>query len=109
MLFSCDRTGFPLIAVPEVAAHVQLLPVTKAQFECFIVEPNPFGDAWYEEVLQLNPRVTYRRYGADERARLFLTGILPEEALLFARWVGEGFDLPTVDEWRAIYAALAAE
>ena len=41
-----------------------------------------------------------------EREQLFLTGILPDEALAFARWLGPGFDLPTVDEWRRAYDAL---
>jgi hypothetical protein len=109
MQFSCDRTGFPLVAVPALALEVQVLPVTKVQFERFIAEPNAFGDVWYEEVLALNPRVSSRRFTVESRERLFLTGILPEEALAFAKWMGEGFDLPTVAEWRAIYAALAAE
>ena len=85
MQFSCDRTGFPLIAVPSVGVEVQLLPVTKIQFECFLAEPNDFGDAWYEEVLTFNPRISYRQFMADTRERLFITGILPEEALAFAR------------------------
>jgi formylglycine-generating enzyme required for sulfatase activity len=109
MQFSCDRTGFPLVALPALALEVQVLPVTKVQFERFIAEPNAFGDIWYEEILTLNPRVSSRRFTIENRERLFLTGILPEEALAFAKWLGEGFDLPTVAEWRAIYKALAAD
>lgn len=110
MRFLCDRkTGFPLIAVPSAGVEVQLLPVTKVQFEHFLAESNSFGDSWYEEILTCNPRVSYRRFMADNRERLFLTGILPDEATAFAHWMGEGFELPTIDQWRAIYAALAAE
>jgi hypothetical protein len=101
-----DKTGFPLLRIPQPQVDVQLLPVTKVQFERFLAEPNQFGDVWYEEVLSLNPRVSYRRFTAEHRERLFLTGILPEEALAFARWLGSGFDLPTVEEWGAIYTEL---
>jgi hypothetical protein len=89
--------------------EVQLLPVTKVQFECFLAEPNDFGDSWYEGILTLNPRVSYRRFTSKDRERLFVTGVLPEEALAFARWMGKGFDVPTVAEWRALYARLTAE
>lgn len=106
MQFSCDRTGFPLIAVPSVGLEVQLLPVTKIQFERFLAEPNDFGDMWYEEVLRFSPRVSLRQFVSDNRERLFITGLLPEEALAFARWMGDGLDVPTVDQWRAIYTAL---
>lgn len=109
MQFSCDRTGFPLIAIPAARVAVHLLPVTKVQFEYFLAEPNPYGDTWYEEVLALNPRIAYCHCTAETQEQLFLTGILPEETLAFARWMGEGFDLPTVAEWRSIYTTLAAQ
>ena len=106
MQFSFDRTGFPLIRVPEVGLDVQLLPVTKVQFERFIAEPNSFGDTWYEEILEVNPRVSYRQFTADNREGIFITGLLPEEAVSFVRWMGDEFTLPTIEEWRAIYKAL---
>jgi formylglycine-generating enzyme required for sulfatase activity len=109
MRLSCDRTGFPLLAVPDIGVEVQLLPVTKVQLERFLAVPNSFGDSWYEEVLACNPRVSYRQFSADTRERLFVTGVFPEEALAFARWLGEGFDLPTSQEWRALFAILARE
>lgn len=109
MQWSCDRTGFPLVAIPGLGMEVHLLPVTKVQFERFLAEPDAFGDTWYEEALALNPRVPSRQFTAKNRERLFLTGILPEEALAFAKWLGAGFDLPTVTEWREIHKAFAAE
>lgn len=109
MQFSYDRTGFPLIPLIRIGLEVHLLPVTKIQFERFMAEPNDFGDSWYEELLVLNPRQSYRRFTEENREQLFLTGILPEEALTFARWLGKGFTLPTVEEWRAIYDELALE
>ena len=110
MQFSYDRFGFPLIMLPTLECQVHLLPVTKIQFERFLAEANnDFGDTWYEQVLAINPRVGYRHLTPDNREQLFMTGILPEEAQAFASWMGAGFDLPTVDEWRAIYKTLAAE
>ena len=106
MQFSFDRTGFPLIQVPKVDLDVQLLPVTKIQFERFLADPNDFGDAWYEKILSLNPRISYRRFTEINREQIFITGILPEEALSFAHWMGPEYALPTVDEWRAIYSGL---
>ena len=105
MAFSWDRTGFPLlevVGVPGVAA-AHLLPVMKVQFERFLAEPNALGDAWYEAVLAGNPRVSYRKWTEDNREQLLLTGVLAEEAVEFAKWLGEGFDLPKVEEWRSIY------
>jgi len=110
MPFSCDRTGFPLVWVEEAGLEVHLLPVTKVQFERFMADCNTeFGDRWYDEVLALDPkvaRVSHRFFTEENREGLFLTGILPEEALSFARWMGGGYDIPTVEEWRTIYAAL---
>jgi formylglycine-generating enzyme required for sulfatase activity len=105
----CDRSGFPLLPVPALRLVVHLLPVTKVQFEAFLAEPNAYGDQWYEELLALNPRVSYRTFGVQDRERLLLSGVLPQEALAFAHWLGPGFDLPTVAEWRGIARALAAE
>lgn len=110
MSFSYDRTGFPLITVPDLAVKVHLLPVTKVQFERFIAEAdNDFGSKWYRKVLRLNSRVSYHQFTDKNRERLFITGVLPNEARVFAHWMGSSFDLPTVEEWRAIYRWLQKE
>lgn len=106
MLISSDRANFPLIAVERAGVEVQLLPVTKLQFEQFVTETGEVSQGQYQEMLALNPAASPDQFTVDEREQLFVTGILPEEALAFARWLGEGFDLPTVKEWRGIYAAL---
>jgi hypothetical protein len=85
---------------------VQLLPVTKLQFEQFISETNIVSQTHYQEMLALNPVTSPHHFISEERERLFVTGILPDEALAFARWMGDGFDLPTAREWREVYAAL---
>jgi formylglycine-generating enzyme required for sulfatase activity len=106
MLLTFDRTNFPLLAIEEADVEIHLLPVTKWQFEQFVAEAGPLEQARYQKLLALNPAINPDRFSAEERERLFVTGILPSEAQTFARWLGQGFDLPTVKEWRAVYAAL---
>lgn len=106
MLLSLDKTHFPLIAVEAAGIETHLLPISKIQFEQFLADFGPGESAAYQEMLALNPAVTPAQFTLEERERLFVTGILPDEALAFARWLGEGFDLPTVKEWRAIHTAL---
>lgn len=106
MLITTDRTGFPLIAVEEAGVEVHLLPITKIQFHDFVVAPTLVNQPRYEEMLALNPEVSPEDFTEENREQLFVTGVLPEEAIAFARWLGEGFHLPTVREWRDILAAL---
>jgi hypothetical protein len=106
MLLSFDRTNFPLLAVERVGVEIQLLPVTKWQFAQFVTETEMVTEPRLQAMLALNPAVPPEQFSVDEPEQLFITGILPREALAFARWLGEGFDLPTVKEWRATYAAL---
>jgi formylglycine-generating enzyme required for sulfatase activity len=109
MLISTDRTGFPLVVVEEAGVEIQLLPVTKWQFAQFMAEAKTELQEAYQEMLTLNPAAAHEHFSDREREQLFVSGILPEEALAFARWLGEGFDLPTLKEWRAVYAALRRE
>ncbi len=52
----------------------------------------------YEEIGQIAPRASWRT--APGSIGVFLSGIRPEEAEQFARWIGHGFRLPTSLEWR---------
>ena len=106
MLITTDRTGFPLIVVEEAGVEVHLLPITKIQFLDFIEAPTLVNQVRYEEMLAVNPAITPEEFTEENREQLFVTGVLPEEAIAFARWLGEGFHLPTVREWRNILAAL---
>ena len=106
MLLSFDRTNFPLLAVESAGLEMHLLPVTKVQFEQFLAESSQVTRSQYREMLALNPAVTPEQFTLDKREGLFVTGILPKEAQAFARWLGEGFTLPTVQEWRTIYKVL---
>lgn len=109
MLISYDRTNFPLVVVEEAGVEVHLLPVTKIQFSQFVGETKIVDKAKYDQMLALNPAIGPAHFLAEEREQLFIGGVLPNEALAFARWLGEGYDLPTVKEWREIYAALRRE
>ena len=84
-----------------------LWPVTKFQFEQFMSENNRYGDEWYEKILSLNKRISYRNFSGIDYERLFITGVLPHEAIAFARWLGKGFDLPTEAEWKKFYKAIS--
>ncbi len=106
MQLYCDRSGWPWVRL-SLDLACSLLPITKMQFELYLAEPGPPGPAWYEELLQVNPRCPARHFRDSEREHLFLTGITPEEALAFGNWLDPGTDLPTWEEWRFIYQALA--
>jgi hypothetical protein len=106
MQFLFDRTGFPLICLPKIGLGVQLLPVTKIQFEQYLTEADIYGDMWYKAVLHENPRVSYRYFTPDNREGIFITGILTQEARKFSEWIGTGYRLLTVGEWRSIYLVL---
>ncbi len=106
MLLTFDKTNFPLLVVERASIEIHLLPVTKVQFEPFVAETGELNQARYKKMLALNPRLTPERFSLEEREYLFVAGILPEEALAFARWLGPGFDLPTVKEWRTAYTVL---
>jgi len=106
MQLQSDALGFPMVRIPEINLSVSLLPVTKTQFERFIAQPNSYSDSWYNEVLRISPRRSWRRIEEKTREGLFMTGILPSEALDFASWLGEGFDLPDVWEWRQMHKSM---
>jgi hypothetical protein len=107
---SFDRTGFPLVQRHDWRHAIALFPISKYQFERFMVEQGPqgtlFTDAWYRELLALNPRRSWRR--SDERPwELFLTGLEAEPMVSFLRFLGRGYRLPEVAEWRALLAVEA--
>ncbi|MCS7279059.1 MAG: hypothetical protein NZ530_03245 [Thermodesulfobacteriaceae bacterium] len=99
-----DKTGFPLFYVSGI--QVQLLPITKVQFEKFLVESKEFGDSWYANLLNINPRVSYKTFTSENREGIFITGLLPSEINFFIKWMGNGFRLANLREWRKIYHEL---
>lgn len=92
--------------MPGFGFRAHLLPVTKFQLERFLADTNEFSDSWYDEILLLNERMSFRRFADQLREQLFATGLLPQEISQFAAWLGREFRLPTTEEWRALYTAL---
>jgi hypothetical protein len=104
---SLDRTGFPIIALPGLPFRISWLPVTKIQFEHFLVDQGTLDNDWYQDKLtNYNPRVSPSQLSNTNYWQAFLTGMLPDEALLYARWLGDGADLPTAAEWKSALTAL---
>jgi formylglycine-generating enzyme required for sulfatase activity len=107
--FETDPTGFPMVWVEAISAWMHWLPVTKAQFERYLLAapaaPEP-GSSWYEHLLALNPRVAPTRIRAENYRNALLTGVVPSEAQRFAAWLGKGFAIPTLDEWLRAWATL---
>lgn len=95
-----DRTGFPYIRLPGIRTAVAVLPITKAQVELWLAESQGPGDDWYAELLAQNPRLGWRSTRAGPDTELFLSGCLTEEVERFAAWLGTGFRLPNLGEWR---------
>ena len=96
-----DESGYPLILVEPLNTYVHLFPITKPQFEKFIASGRKpgFGDEWYAELLELNPRVSYRSADISSPDGLFMTGVTTAEASDFSRWLGRNYHLLTADDW----------
>lgn len=103
-----DRTGFPMVRISVLDAYVHWLPVTKIQFELFMAATSNslFDSRWYDEILELNPRITPAAIRPNNYWQAFLTGITPVEAQRFAQWCGPEFALPTLEEWNTAYQEL---
>lgn len=103
-----DRTNFPVLELPTLPFGILWLPVTKIQFERFLVDTGAFDNAWYQDKLQnFNSRVSAGNLGITNYWQAFMTGILPIEAVRYAEWAGHGSDLPTAQEWKSALMALA--
>ncbi len=102
MRLTFDRAGFPMIMIRGVGAF-HLWPVTKFQFRQFMAETDRYGEAWYAGPVGLNGPVEPDACTGENVEKLFITGIRPSEALDFARWLGEDYDLPTEEEWCEFY------
>jgi hypothetical protein len=108
-LFRLDSLNFPYLFIPYNGENggfwFSLFPLTKFQFESFLATPNSYSDSWYEEILSLNPR--FSKSQKNNFQSLFITGIFHHEALEFAHWLGNDYDLPTEAEWRQAYIYLS--
>ncbi len=106
--FRLDKTGFPMVWVDAIDAYIHWIPATKIQFEYFLsaAPDSHFDAAWYDEILNLNPRISPGHMRLDNYWKAFLSGIRPAEVLRFARWNGEGYQIPSLDEWFSAYKSL---
>ena len=92
-----DRTGWPFA--------IGLFPVGKYQSERFLAaQGKRYQDAWYRELLAVNPRCGWRDWG-EKPWELFITGLNDAARDDFFRFLGVGYRLPTADEWRALLEA----
>ncbi len=103
-----DKTGFPFLEIDNLGAF-GLWPVTKIQYERHISETNSFGDKLYDVIVKMNPRVSTNEINKENYEGVFITGITPQEAINYANWIGPGFGLPTIDEWRKFYMTIKDE
>ena len=106
--FRLDPTGFPMVWVDAIDAYMHWIPATKIQFEYFLcAAPDSYFDAtWYDQVLHLNPRVTPKSIRGNNYWKAFLSGIKPSEVQRFARWCGEGYTIPSLQDWFTAYQSL---
>jgi hypothetical protein len=100
-----DVAGFPMIWVPPQNAYIHWLPVTKIQFETFLVASgsSKYDSVWYDELLRLNPRVSSQDITKGNYWGAILTGIKPSETYDFMSWCGADFSMPTLEEWNDVY------
>ncbi len=101
-----DRTGFPLIRRKNWNFSISLFPVSKYQFERFMVEHGPKGslytDSWYRKLLEVGPRRSWRMCD-DSPWEIFLAGVNIKEITPFLKYLGKGFKLPEARQWKKLF------
>jgi|MTBAKMStandDraft_1061839.scaffolds.fasta_scaffold00824_4 hypothetical protein len=103
-----EKTHFPLLKIEKIG-FLTLWPITKVQYETFITQVNNYGDSWYNEILASNPRISFQHFSKRNYERLFITGLHIGEVQSFAKWFGDGYQIPTVKEWRNIYKIISED
>lgn len=95
-----DKTGFPLVDAADLPFAILWLPVTKIQFEHFLVDTELYDSDWYQKNIQANGRISPGSANTSNYWQLFITDILPQAAQQYADWCGPGFNLPTSQQWK---------
>lgn len=105
---SSDQTGFPLFRIEGNSTWLHWFPVTKLQFELFLADSSDayFTAQVYEDICQCNRRESPQNLAPDNFWAGFVTGVLPREVEAFAQWLGPGYRVPSISEWRTIYESL---
>jgi hypothetical protein len=101
-----DPLGFPLLTVPAIGLACHLFPATKVQFEYYLGGTPRVDASCYFEMLEVCPRVSWRLVPSGWAGGLFASAARPDEATLLAKWLGDGFRLPTATEWQRLDVAL---
>jgi hypothetical protein len=101
-----DRTGYPLIFVEPLGVFTHLFPITKPQFERFIID---YADEWYAAILRENPRASYRVQSLERIEPLLITAITVEDGLSFGKWLGREYSLFNAEEWHQCRNWFAAQ
>jgi len=101
-----DRTGFPLIRKSDWNYAISLFPISKYQFELFMIDNGPseklYTNEWYKKLLKFNQRTSWKRF-EEKEWELFITGISVNEINPFLRYLGRNFRLPQVSEWKPLF------
>jgi hypothetical protein len=87
-----DKFGWPLVSLPNTNSWVYFFPLTKIQFEYFLCSDGAnrrYNKSWYEERLQLAPRVTAAAVSAANFDSLFMADLAPEDVIAFADWLSK--------------------
>lgn len=105
MEIKLDKAGFPMIKLDVVDAYIHWLPVTKVQLETFLCDApsTRFDEKWYNDLLDLNKRASIKAAKEQNYWQVFASGVKPEEVQEYADWCGDGYSIPTMDEWKKIY------
>jgi hypothetical protein len=103
-----DKTRFPLIRKSDWNYSISLFPVSKYQFEQFMVDNGPieklYTNEWYKKLLEFNQRTSWKRF-EEKKWELFITGMSMDEIKPFLKYFGKNFRLPKVREWKELFMA----
>ncbi len=99
MEFIIDKSGALSVKILK-GKYINVLPLTKYQFERFIWETAP---EWcdYNEIIKTTGRVTPTRVNKQNHLSALLSNINFDEALEISRWFGSR--PPTAKEWDVAY------
>jgi hypothetical protein len=103
-----DGMGFPLVSLSAIGLEVMLLPITRTQFDFFLGDRTHFPTSALQDLDLVSPRLSWRMNRSDRLSGLLVSGIMADEAEAVARWIGNGFRLPSDAEWRGVDKAVGA-
>jgi Sulfatase-modifying factor enzyme 1 len=97
-----DKHGYPMAGIRKVGAF-HLWPITRMQYKQFLLDTGKAEEDWFKAG---EPKINHENATQDNYESLFVTRILPQEALEYAQWMGEDYDIPSQEEWQALFKAV---